>query len=396
MPAIAELRRSSGTMRCLECGKCSTLCPLSKFGSFSVARMAAIHDPATGVPPVARSVDRCLTCGACELRCPQGVRFTEFVLGLRERVPSTQRSPCPHGGVMTAAARLSAASGVRRDLRWIGDGLRVAESGETALFVGCLPLFDSVFEDEFGIHLIEIARAAIRLLNAAGVEPVIVADERCCGHDSLWNGDRATFAALAAANAETFAARGVKRIVTACAECCRTWRLDYAEAVPSYRPEVEHISEFVARSIGSGAMALGNGASPRITFHDPCRLGRHLGVVDAPRQVLASISGAEFVEMEEHGADAQCCGTSGFIHCDGDSRKMQESRLRSAAATGAEVMLTACPKCLIHFSCSRCEERLRGREGPQVEIDDFARFAAAHIALPAEIRLPSKGEGHDL
>ena len=364
MNAMIELRRSSGAMRCIECGKCSTLCPLSAFGDFSVARMAAIHDPDTQLATHAHVIDRCITCGSCELRCPQNVRFTSLVRGLREQMPAQLRTACPHGDVINAAARLGTKS---RDAQWIGD-LRVAERGEVALFVGCLPLFDAMFDD---VRTIEIARAAVRLLNARGIEPVIAADERCCGHDLLWNGERDAFRTAAIANARAFEARGVKHIVSVCAECTRTWRIDYAEAVPSYRPKVEHISEFLARVSPPEP----HGVAPRVTFQDPCRLARHLGVVDAPREVMAA-AGVELIEMEQHGLDAQCCGTAGFIHCDADSRRMQEQRLASAVETGADVLLTACPKCLVHFTCAQSEDRRRGRAGPSIVVQDLTVFLA--------------------
>ena len=363
MSAIRELRRSSGAMRCLECGKCSTLCPLSALRNYSAARMAAIHDHSTDLVEYASTVNRCLTCGSCEVRCPQGVRFTDFVRGLRVEMPHELRMPCPHGAVFQAAARAS--NGHARDLSWLDDDLRVAERGELALFVGCAPLFDVLFAEDLGVRTLDTIRAAIRLLNAAGIEPVLVDTERCCGHDLLWDGDVETFRTLAAANAESFEARGVKHIVTTCAECARTWRVDYAETVPRYRPRVEHIAEWLARTelkfTGSG----------KVTFQDPCRLARHLGVVDAPRQIL----GGSLVEMPKHGADAQCCGTSGFVRCDADSRKLQERRLDEAIATGAETLLTACPKCRIHFACAQREDELRGRSRGRIDIEDLTTFA---------------------
>jgi Fe-S oxidoreductase len=376
MAAIRELRRVSGLMRCLECGKCTTLCPLSEYGEFSAARMAAIHDPRTEFTRHAKTIDRCLTCGSCEVRCPQGVRFTDFVRDVREQIPSTLRSPCPHGSVVQAAGRLMAGSnGTARDLSWIDGDLRVAERGEVALFVGCLPLFDSFFAKETGVRAIEIARAAIRLLNLAGIEPVVVPQEKCCGHDLLWNGDRETFEALAKQNVEAFRERGVKQIVTTCAECCRTWSLDYAQAVPSYKPSVEHISETLARLAASGELTFNAAAGTRVTFQDPCRLGRHLGIVDAPRALLGAMK-SDVVEMEHHGIDASCCGTAGFIHCDATSRLMQKARLAEAAATGADVLITACPKCWIHFACAQHEDQLRGRDAPRIQIEDLTLFAA--------------------
>ena len=361
--SIRDLRKSSGAMRCLECGKCSTLCPLSTLRNFSAARMAAIHDASTDLVDYSETVGRCLTCGSCETRCPQGVRFTELVRGLRRELPTPLRNACPHGAVFQAAARL----GTKRDLSWLGDGLQVADRGEVALFVGCAPLFDVLFERDLGVSSLDATRAAIRLLNAAGITPVLVDAERCCGHDLLWHGDADGFRELAASNTAAFEARGVKHILTTCAECTRTWKLDYADLVPKYRPKVEHLTEWLART------ELRFQTKERVTLQDPCRLVRHLGIVDAPRQVLAA-TGADVVEMATYGADAQCCGTSGFIRCDSDSRRLQERRLNEAVATGAERLLTACPKCRIHLACAQREDEIRGRARTHIEIEDLTTF----------------------
>ena len=378
MATLKDLRRTSGATRCLECGKCSTLCPLSSFRNFSVARMAAIHDPGTDLVAHGAMINRCLTCGACEIRCPQGVHFTTFVRGLRAEMPQSCRDRCPHGAALEGAARLTTRlPSAGRDLTWITPDLRISDRGEVALFVGCLPLFDIMFEDELGIRTIEIARSAIRLLNAAGIEPVIVEDERCCGHDLLWNGEHDAFRALATANAAAFEARGVKHIVSTCGECSRTLKLDYPDAVPGYRPKIEHISELVAREIDSGKLKF-DGDGARVTFQDSCRLSRHMGVVDAPRQVLAA-AGGELTEMEHRGADARCCGTAGFIHCDSDSRRMQEQRLEEAMATGAETLLTACPKCWIHFACATHEDHVRERVRGTIQVEDLTVFAARRL-----------------
>jgi Fe-S oxidoreductase len=376
------LKRQTHAYLCLACGKCSTMCPLSPSGWFSAARMVAIRDPESEISGQRRSLDACLTCGACELRCPEGVHFADFVRGVRALGSDSERRPCPHGEMLQATARLMArGEALQRDLSWLDDDLEVAEEGELALFVGCLPFFDLLFECELGAPTLDIARAAIRLLNRLDIRPVLLADERCCGHDLLWNGEDETFRRLAEANAEAFRARGVETILTTCAECCRTWRLDYAEAVPGYRPRVEHLSEFLAAHLGSGRLKARWEDLPPVTFQDPCRLGRHLGVTDAPRELLRAVhpdgGNGGIVEMEASGKDARCCGTSGFVHCDANSRRMQSERLTSAAETGAGMLVTACPKCLIHFRCAQSEDRLRQRETPPIEVEDLTVLAAA-------------------
>jgi len=361
MGTLLNLKKSSRAALCIECGKCSTMCPLAEYGGFSAARVMSIDDPDTEIHGHAEAVQRCLTCGSCEVRCPQGVRYTEFVRGLRQELPAGTRMACPHGQALQWSARLeSEAQASERDLSWIGADVR-----------------------GYGVDVLQITRSAVRLLNRLGIEPVILPQEKCCGHDLLWNGEQETFERLARANAQAFEDRGIETVLTTCAECCRTWRLDYPEVVPGYQPRVEHLAEFLAPRLESGELALHPSDNGSVTFHDPCRLGRQLGVYDAPRRVLDAVPGSQVAEMERSRQDSLCCGTSGFIHCDSSSRRIQSERLAGAAATGATTLITACPKCLIHFHCAQTEDRRTGRSQVAIQVEDLTVWAAGFLDQPS-------------
>lgn len=379
MDQLGQLRRSTGASRCLDCGKCTSMCPLAGSGDFS-ARLIASQELEDEIQGQGVGVGRCLTCGSCEQRCPEGVQFVDYVRGVRELIPTEARHACPHAGVFQSIA-LSMVNGNSpdRSTDWITDGLEVAEEGEVALFVGCLPFFDLYFGKNLGVRTMDIARSAIRLLNRVGIRPVIVPQERCCGHDLLWGGDRDSFVALAKANRESFSARGVKHIVTTCAECCRTWRVDYPEALSGPQPKVEHLAEFLAPRLGGEKIKFAGNGSATVTYQDPCRLGRLLHVTESPRKILGAMPGTELVEMEKSGKDAVCCGTSGFMYCDAESRRLQQGRLQEAAKTGAETLVTSCPKCLIHFTCAQAEDRRRGVQGSTIKISDLTVLAASRL-----------------
>jgi len=102
-------------------------------------------------------------------------------------------------------------------------------------------------------------------------------------------------------------------------------------------------------------------------------------VYDAPRRVIDALPGTGLVEMDRAGKDALCCGTSGFLNCDAASRKLQAQRLNSARDTGADALVTACPKCAIHFTCAQTAARRKGEPLPPVRLMDFTVLAASRL-----------------
>jgi Fe-S oxidoreductase len=394
MIELRELRRSTRADQCVECGKCTSMCPLGTRADFS-ARRIATEDLNAEIQGKGVGVGRCLTCASCQERCPQDVQFVELVRGLRAFVPDEHRRPCPHGSFLRHASAIGNGDDPSfRSLAWIDEDLRVAEEGPVALFVGCAPLLDVVFKGSFGIDVTSSANAAIRLLNHVGIEPVILADESCCGHDQLWSGDPDDYERLGRRNIEAFRKRGVEHVVTACAECARTWSLDYPKLDPSFAPRVQHMSQWIAEHVDDLEFG-GNDIPFRVTYHDPCRLGRQMAEFDAPRAVLESIPDVDLTEMGRHGRNALCCGTSGFQHCDAESRRLQSERLVSAKRTGAAAMVTACPKCLVHFSCAQTEDARRVDHPPEIEMIDLTVLAASRLREPGKAMEPKPDQAEE-
>ena len=138
---------------------------------------------------------------------------------------------------------------------------------------------------------------------------------------------------------------------------------------------MQHISEFLAEKIGKDELKLKE-IKKKVTYQDPCRLGRHLGIYDASRKVLESIPGIQLVEMEHNRADSICCGTSAFTNCDSYSNMIRKERLSEAKATGAEILITSCPKCQTHFRCAMVDKGEEHRPIPKIEIMDLANLGA--------------------
>lgn len=338
---------------CLDCGKCTGSCPLARVDlDYSPRRIvervvsgdadSVLFDP---------HLWACMTCGLCSARCPSDVDFTRFIVEMRaEAFRSGERGIYAHNGILQEIMRIQTLNLHQDRTQWILEDLKVSKNGETLYFAGCLPFFQVVFAD-LSFDALSIAQSAVRLLNRAGIEPVVSNDERCCGADLLLAGDVDSFRRLAELNVATIRATGAKRVVFTCAECYNAFRTDYPAYVGALPFETVHLTELLANRLGTGELNLGR-VPGQVTYHDPCRLGRYLGVFDAPRQVMMGTPGLELVELEDNRERAMCCGSTAWVNCSGCSKLIQMEKLRQARETGASVLLTACPKCQIHLRCA--------------------------------------------
>jgi heterodisulfide reductase subunit D len=373
---LEDIIKQTKTYYCLECGKCTSVCPVSRHNSnFSPRLMLEralmgfegelVHD---------RELFSCLTCYACSNLCPSDVDYPVFTKRVRNLASGQgEHGDCAHSGILFSLMRLTARSGIKQKrLDWL-DGCRTSQKSEVLYFVGCAPYFEPVFED-IEVSPVNIARNSIRILNALGIEPMLLPNERCCGHDLLWTGDEETFEKLAQINAEMIKASGSKRIVFSCPEGYRTFKLDYPNYV-DLGCEVLHISELLAEKIGQNGVRFKE-IEKNVTFHDPCRLGRHLGVYEPPREIMKAIPGLKLVEMEHSAGDSICCGTSAWTNCGSYSKKIREERLLEARATGAELLVTACPKCQIHFRCAMVDKGAEKGPDVKMEVMDLVNLVA--------------------
>jgi len=374
---LEQTIHDSGVLRCLECGKCTAICPIARYdGGFSprvtVGRALVHHDEA-----LLRD-DRlwtCINCLQCNQVCPAGVDYSSLTTAVRiEARRLGQAALCTHGEAIHVWMRLMTQPDLKQNrLGWLEPNLKFQTSnfkGDTLYFAGCAPHYDALFAP-LGVKGRQVAQDSLRALNALGIEPLVLADERCCGHDLLWEGDIDGFLALAQLNAEMIRASGVKRIVSSCPECARALKVDYPAHGIRLNVEVVHLSELLADSKPKSKVK-----GKVVTYHDPCRLGRHLGIYDAPRKVLEGL-GYKVVEMRHARRNATCCGTNGWTHCDAANKAIQVQRLREAKATGADMMVTACLKCQIHFRCALMDEHLKDEIG--IEMVDLATLAAAQL-----------------
>lgn len=362
---------------CVDCGKCTVVCPVAQHEPEFNPRLIAQRrlGPNSGASQD-DSIWSCLSCYMCTERCNYRVRFPDFIHALRfEALEEGAELQCSHGGALQALMRMMGRRDLRQDrLAWLPQDIRRSEGCDTIFFVGCAPYFDVMFS-ELGVNTLGGVEGALRLLNRAQIPFDILANERCCGRDLLLQGEREGFLALARANMEEFSRHGVKRIITNCPEGHYTLKVDYPRVLGGTGIEVLHLTQVIAPLLRSGELRLGR-LETSATYHDPCTLGRCSRIFDEPREILGAVEGLELVEMEQNRENALCCGASPWVHCGAVNRQIQEERLGQAEATRADILVTACPKCQIHLKCA---QKSGNGQPSQVEIEDLASLAARSL-----------------
>jgi len=367
---------------CLDCGKCTVVCPVARYNPDFNPRLIVqrnmehnsrnYHDEA---------IWSCLNCYMCLERCNYRVQFPEFIRILRtEGLARGSRAQCSHGGALQSAMHLMTSEKVKQQrLNWMPPDVKLSEKQDTLFFVGCAPYFDIMFKD-LGVNTLEGVISALRLLNRAQMPFNLLDDELCCGRDLLLQGDKEGFMALAQANVNKFHQLGVKKIITSCPECFYALKVDYPKMLGKTVAEVVYWTEAVAPLIESGDLRLG-ALAKKVTYQDPCTLGRGLRIFESPRRILKAISGMELEEMQPNRETALCCGASSWVHCGAANRQIQDERLTQAEATGAEILVTSCLKCRIHLKCT---QQSRNGKKPKIDIQDLATLAAGSLDQEAD------------
>ena len=378
---VKRLIEDTHAFDCVECGKCTSVCPMTRHKKDFAPRLIvvkAMDSPSVETLARERDLWACTTCGKCSAMCPYKVDYTEFIRGLRAEGAMLDVTPdCSQGGLLHSMMRVMAKGDLKQDrLAWVKPPLRVADKGDIYYFTGCSKHMDAMFQDRKGMDIGTVAESAVRIMNAAGVVPAVSRDEVCCGHDLNWVGDEDNFALLVDKNVAAIKATGAKTVVFTCPEGYRTFSKDYPLVADGELPfKAVHLSELLARWIKDGRLRFRE-TKKKVTYHDACRLGRHMGVYEPPREVLSAIPGVELAELENNRDKCLCCGVSGWISCDAETKLLQMDKLMEAKRTGAQVMLTFCPKCQIHLNCAQNDRVPVDRSLIDIPVQDFTVFVA--------------------
>ena len=292
---------------------------------------------------VIKSMYTCVNCKTCDELCfVHTGKVTEVFREMRKEIVDQGLGPppaCRKVDASLASKHNPFGSPPENRRKWAA-GLDLPQTGDTLYFAGCHTAWRNP----------EIGKSVVNILRAAGASPAYLAEtERCCGTHAYWDGQEDVALDLAKHNIQAMKASGAKTVIFSCAQCYRTFKHDYPKLLGEELPfETAHLAEFVAPLVAEGAISFNDKPqTKRVAFHDPCQLGRGMGVYEDPRAVLRAIPGIELVEMERHSQNAACCGdgcqvvTTAYPDL---ARATARDRVEEAKSA-AEVLVTACPNC---------------------------------------------------
>ncbi|NOY13638.1 MAG: (Fe-S)-binding protein, partial [Deltaproteobacteria bacterium] len=240
------------------------------------------------------------------------------------------------------------------------------EGMEVLYFTGCYLSYDP--------RMREVAAATAGILNKAGVDfGILGSRESCCGESIRKTGNEDLFKRLAKDNIKAFIDLGVKKILVSSPHCYHSFKNEYPEFMVNF--EVVFISQFIAELLAAGRLKLSGEYAKKVTYHDPCYLGRHNGIYDEPRAVLQQVPGLELSEMADSRESSLCCGGGGgriWMETPKEDR-FADLRVRQAVDVGAEVLVTSCPYCITNFT----DSSLDLDESEALEIKDITEIIQA-------------------
>jgi Fe-S oxidoreductase len=379
---------------CTECGRCTAVCPANRVGKELSPRdiildlQKLMHAPHgdfaqsfIGATPAlsTEAMWECTTCGACVEACPVSIEQMPKIVDARRylvmedaQFPETMQQALTsletrgHPLRGTAFSRIDWAQGLNIAT------MAEAKDAEVLLWVGC------------GGALVErnqkVVRSLAQLLGRAGVKFAILGrEEKCTGDPARRIGNEFLFETLVQENIATLDRYQVKKIVTSCPHCFNTFRNEYPQFGGRY--EVYHHSEYLAMLVGEGKLSGQTPTDKKVTFHDPCYLGRHNGVYDAPRQLVQIASRSAPVEMEQSRSNGFCCGGGGgmsFID-EPPNQRVNQERARQALETGADIVAVGCPFCM-----TMLEDGINATKGDRdVKVMDVAELMWQAVEQPA-------------
>jgi Fe-S oxidoreductase len=362
---------------CVECGRCQVNCPAWGSGKelnpkaiilqTQEALVSGRRDQPLAAVYTEKALWQCTTCGACENQCPVGIEHLPILIGSRRGLVSNGEAPEYLGGMYNHLERRGNIWGLAYDERQKfvdAAGLEIFDRSkhDVLVWLGCAGAFEADYQKSL--------RSLFDILRARQVRFGVLARERCNGDPAKRTGNEYMFQELAAANIESLKAAGPQTVLTSCPHCLKTIGADYRRF--GYEVDVVHSAVFVDRLLAG--IPLKPAAQDRVTFHDPCYLGRYAGAVDEPRRLLER-AGAEIREPDRNRTNPFCCGAGGgLLFADKEEEpgsRISDVRFKQLRATGAGTVVTACPFCTIMLKGAHASA---GSNAGEVQVVDLMTY----------------------
>lgn len=360
MVKMPEIKRD--LLACLQCGYCIRVCdtwaqtpwesvtPRGKVFYLNQIMKKSPIDTLLGRKveideDFVKAVYMCTGCAACWTVCHVSIEFAEFWEKVREWLVDQGAGPLPaHSKFYERIKTQRNPYGEPMDKRaaWLPEEVTRSPNPEVIFFAGCTASY----------RVQNIAKAGAVVLHRADVKlDVLGEDEWCCTSPVLRTGMTDLTYGFAEHTITATERRGAKAMVTTCAGCYKTTTRDFGRYYSNPTFEVHHFSQYVQRLIKEKRLKLTREIKAKVTYHDPCHLGRHGRVFEPPREVLKAIPGLELVEMPRNRMGSRCCGAGGgYKSAFNDfAVNIAAERVQEAVATGAEIIATACPFCVLNL-----------------------------------------------
>ena len=321
--------------------------------------------------PLTDVIYTCLSCGACKEICPEKIDVCGITRNLREEVFQRKLQPPKIRELQLALVKRHNLFNEEKPRSTWADEFDLPQKAETLYFAGC--------SDSYTYP--QTAKACVRILQKAGKNIAYLGEkEWCCGAPAFWSGNNKLFEQIVRHNLAAIDSSGAKEVIVGCAVCYNMIKTNYPKfaKVPF---KISHISQFIAESIREGQIKFVKPFNRKLTYHDPCHLGREEKIYEEPRTIIKQIPGVKFVEMERNRQAAWCCGEGVVVNAlfPNLTRKISAERIEEARRAGAEAIVTCCPGCAATLNKSAAW--VKSREGIEIPVLELPVLVAEAMGL---------------
>lgn len=354
--------------QCGKCGNCRTayqqkfwsrVCPSGEFGKFeayylggkNLLTWAISSNKLNWTENLSKIFYQCSLCYACTQQCqiPEIHHYAgEWLMAMREEAVRLGFGPMQEQKRYSEHVLKENNPYMEKQenrLKWLPKTIKQNPNAKLAYFVGCT----SSYREK------SVAVSTTEILSSLNVDFKILKEEHCCGSPVYMTGQVDEAKTIAESNVKIFKDAGIEKIITSCAGCYRMLKEIYPNKFDiDYGIEIIHLPDFLLEKFNDGELKLNKNLNMTITYHDPCHIGRHMGIYEPPRELLKKIPGIELLEMTRNRYNAWCCGSGGGVRSAFKelSEFAAKERIEEAKDTKAGAIVTSCPFCLNQFKAN--------------------------------------------